>query len=124
MLSDALESIVNLAGAMMALAMLTIAEQPADDRHAYGHGKAEYFSSGFEGFLILLAAGAIGVSAVERLIDPQPLSDVGIGLAVSVVASAVNVSVASCVWRSPVPTISVRLLVSSVTARTSTSWPL
>jgi len=90
LLSDALESIVNLAGAMMALAMLTIAEQPADDRHAYGHGKAEYFSSGFEGFLILLAAGAIGVSAVERLIDPQPLSDVGIGLAVSVVASAVN----------------------------------
>lgn len=60
LLSDALESIVNLAGAMMALAMLTIAEQPADDRHAYGHGKAEYFSSGFEGFLILLAAGAIG----------------------------------------------------------------
>ena len=62
LLSDALESIVNLAGAMMALAMLTIAEQPADDRHAYGHGKAEYFSSGFEGFLVLLAAGAIGVS--------------------------------------------------------------
>ena len=90
LLSDALESFVNLAGAMMALAMLTVAEQPADDQHAYGHGKAEYFSSGFEGFLILLAAAAIGVSAVERLLDPQPLSDVGIGLAVSVVASAVN----------------------------------
>ncbi len=94
LLSDALESIVNLAGAMMALAMLTIAEQPADDRHAYGHGKAEYFSGGFEGFLILLAAAAIGVSAVERLLDPQPLSDVGIGLAVSVVASAVNFATA------------------------------
>lgn len=94
LLSDALESFVNLAGAMMALAMLTIAEQPADDQHAYGHGKAEYFSSGFEGFLILLAAVAIGVSAVERLLDPQPLSDVGIGLAVSVVASAVNFATA------------------------------
>lgn len=90
LLSDALESFVNLAGAMMALAMLTIAEQPADDRHAYGHGKAEYFSSGFEGLLILIAAVAIGWSAVERLLNLQPLSDVGIGLAVSVVASLVN----------------------------------
>ncbi len=90
LLSDAMESLVNLAGAMMALAMLTIAEQPADDQHAYGHGKAEYFSSGFEGLLILLAAVAIGVSAVERLLNPQPLSDVGFGLAVSVVASLVN----------------------------------
>ena len=78
LLSDALESLVNLAGAMMALAMLGIAEQPADDQHAYGHGKAEYFSSGFEGLLILFAAAAIGVSAVERLLNPQPLSDVGI----------------------------------------------
>ena len=90
LLSDALESFVNLAGAMMALAMLTIAEQPADERHAYGHGKAEYFSSGFEGFLILLAAIGIGISSFERLLNPQPLTDVGIGLAVSVVASAVN----------------------------------
>ena len=90
LLSDALESLVNLAGAMMALAMLGIAEQPADDQHAYGHGKAEYFSSGFEGLLILFAAAAIGVSAVERLLNPLPLSDVGIGLAVSVVASLIN----------------------------------
>lgn len=90
LLSDALESFVNLAGAMMALAMLTIAEQPADDRHAYGHGKAEYFSSGFEGLLILFAALAIGWSAVERLMNLQPLSDVGIGLAVSIAASVVN----------------------------------
>ncbi len=90
LLSDALESLVNLAGAMMALAMLGIAEQPADDQHAYGHGKAEYFSSGFEGLLILFAAAAIGISAVERLLNPQPLSDVGIGLAVSVVASLIN----------------------------------
>jgi len=90
LLSDALESVVNLAGAMMALAMITIAEQPADDHHAYGHGKAEYFSAGFEGLLILLAAIGIAVAAIERLRDPQPLEQLGIGLAVSVMASIVN----------------------------------
>jgi cation diffusion facilitator family transporter len=90
LLSDALESVVNLAGAMMALAMITIAEQPADDQHAYGHGKAEYFSAGFEGLLILLAAIGIGVAAIERLRNPQPLEQLGVGLAVSVVASIVN----------------------------------
>ena len=94
LLSDALESLVNLAGAIMALAMITLAEQPADEQHAYGHGKAEYFSSGFEGLLILLAAIAIGVSATHRLLNPQPLSDAGVGLAVSVVASALNLTVA------------------------------
>ena len=83
LLSDALESLVNLAGALMALAMITVAEQPADDDHAYGHGKAEYFSAGFEGLLILLAAVGIGVAAIERLLHPQPLEQVGIGLAVS-----------------------------------------
>ncbi|MDR1709773.1 MAG: cation diffusion facilitator family transporter, partial [Candidatus Accumulibacter sp.] len=88
LLSDALESFVNLAGAMMALAMLSVAEQPADEEHAYGHGKAEYFSSGFEGLLILLAAIAIGVSAVERLLRPEPLSDVAVGLGVSAAALA------------------------------------
>lgn len=90
LLSDALESFVNLAGALMALAMLTVAAQPADANHAYGHGKAEYFSSGFEGLLILLAALGIGVAAVERLLHPQPLEQVGIGLAVSVGASLIN----------------------------------
>jgi cation diffusion facilitator family transporter len=90
LLSDALESVVNLAGAMMALAMITVAEQPADDHHAYGHGKAEYFSGGFEGLLILLAAVGIGVAAIERLLHPQPLEQLGVGLAVSVVASLVN----------------------------------
>ena len=90
LLSDALESGVNLAGALMALAMLTVAAQPPDDNHTYGHGKAEYFASGFEGFLILVAAIAIGVAAIERLLHPQPLEQVGIGLVVSVVASAVN----------------------------------
>jgi cation diffusion facilitator family transporter len=94
LLSDALESFVNLAGAMMALAMLTIAEQPADEEHAYGHGKAEYFSSGFEGLLILLAAIAIGFSATERLLRPQPLSEVGAGLGISAAASLLNLFVA------------------------------
>jgi cation diffusion facilitator family transporter len=90
MLSDALESFVNLAGAMMALAMLSLAAQPADDNHAHGHGKAEYFSSAFEGLLIFLAAAGIAYAAIERLLNPQPLEAVAIGLAVSVVASVVN----------------------------------
>lgn len=90
LLSDALESIVNLAGAMMALAMISLAEQPADERHAYGHGKAEYFSAGFEGILILFAALAIAATACERLVDPHPLERVGVGLVVSCVASVLN----------------------------------
>jgi cation diffusion facilitator family transporter len=90
LLSDAIESFVNLAGALMALAMLSLAATPADDKHAYGHGKAEYFSSAFEGFLILLAAGSIAWTAIERFLHPQALEDVGVGLAVSVVASIIN----------------------------------
>jgi len=90
LLSDALESFVNLAGAMMALAMLTLAALPADDNHAHGHGKAEYFSSAFEGFLILVAAVGIAYAAIERLLNPQPLEAVGIGLGVSVVATIIN----------------------------------
>ncbi|MBK8525248.1 MAG: cation transporter [Betaproteobacteria bacterium] len=99
LLSDALESGVNLAGALMALAMLTVAAQPPDDNHAYGHGKAEYFSSGFEGFLILIAAIGIGVAAIERLLHPQPLEQVGVGLAVSVVASIINWATARTLMR-------------------------
>ena len=94
LLSDALESIVNLVGALMALAMLTIAARPADKNHAYGHNKAEYFSSGVEGTLILIAAASIAFTAVERLINPKPLEQIGIGLIVSVVASAANLFVA------------------------------
>jgi cation diffusion facilitator family transporter len=93
LLSDALESAVNLAGAMMALAMLTLAERPADEGHAFGHGKAEYFSSGFEGLLILLAAGAIVIAAIDRLLQPQPLEQIGIGLLVSLLASLINLAV-------------------------------
>ncbi len=90
LLSDALESFVNLAGALMALAMLSLAMAPADENHAYGHGKAEYFSSAFEGFLILVAAGSIAYAAIDRLLHPQAIEAVGIGLAVSVVASVIN----------------------------------
>jgi len=94
MLSDAIESFVNLAGALMALWMLTLAALPADESHAHGHGKAEYFSSAFEGFLILLAACSIGYAALARFINPQPLEAVGIGLLVSVVASIINFATA------------------------------
>jgi cation diffusion facilitator family transporter len=94
LLSDALESFVNLAGALMALSMLTLAAMPADENHAHGHGKAEYFSSGFEGFLILIAALCIAYAAIERLFNPQPIEAVGIGLAISLVASAINFATA------------------------------
>jgi cation diffusion facilitator family transporter len=79
LLSDALESVVNLAGAAMALAMLTVAERPADEGHAFGHGKAEYFSSGFEGLLILIAAAAIAIAAIERLLIRRNSSRSGLG---------------------------------------------
>jgi len=94
LLSDALESLVNLAGALMALSMLSLAAQPADENHAHGHGKAEYFSSAFEGFLIIVAAIGIAYAAIGRLLDPRPLQDVGIGLAVSAVASIINFATA------------------------------
>jgi cation diffusion facilitator family transporter len=94
LLSDALESVVNLVGALMALAMLTIAARPADEDHTYGHNKAEYFSSGVEGTLILIAAISIVITAIPRLITPTPIEQVGLGLGVSVAASLVNLIVA------------------------------
>jgi cation diffusion facilitator family transporter len=99
LLSDAIESGVNLVGGVMALAMLRIAERPADEDHAYGHGKAEYFSSGVEGTLILVAAISIAWAAVGRLITPKALEQVGAGLAVSVGASVVNLVVALILLR-------------------------
>ena len=99
LLSDAIESFVNLAGAIMALWMLTLAARPADDAHAHGHGKAEYFSSAFEGFLILLAAGSIGYAAIGRLMHPQALEAVAAGLLVSVVASIINFATARTLMR-------------------------
>ena len=99
LLSDAIESFVNLAGAIMALWMLTLAARPADDDHAHGHGKAEYFSSAFEGFLILLAAVSIGYAAIGRLMHPQALEAVAAGLLVSVVASIINFATARTLMR-------------------------
>lgn len=90
LLSDAMESLVNLASAVFGLMMVTIAARPADDEHPYGHHKAEYFSSGFEGILILVAALGIIWVAVHRLFDPQPIEQVGWGLALSVGSSALN----------------------------------
>ena len=99
LLSDAVESLVNLVGGIMALAMLTIAAKPADEDHAYGHSKAEYFSSGVEGGLILVAAVSIAIAAVMRLITPKPLEEIGVGLAVSAGASLVNLVVALLILR-------------------------
>jgi cation diffusion facilitator family transporter len=99
MLSDALESFVNLAAAVVTLAMLTVAARPPDEAYAYGYSKAEYFASGLEGTLILVAAVLIAIAAIERLLAPQPLERVGIGLAVSVAASAVNFGVARVLAR-------------------------
>ena len=90
LLSDAMESFVNLASALFGLVMVTIAKRPADADHPYGHHKAEYFSSGFEGILIIGAAGGIIWAATHRLFDPQPLTSVGWGLALSVVSSVFN----------------------------------
>jgi cation diffusion facilitator family transporter len=94
LLSDAVESIVNLMGALMALWMLTIAARPADESHMYGHSKAEYFASLAEGFFILLAAGSIGYAGIQRLMNPQELEKVGWGLSVSIIASVINFVVA------------------------------
>lgn len=90
LLSDALESLVNLAGAMFALAMVTVASRPPDADHPFGHHKAEYFSSGFEGILIFAAALGILWAAADRFLNPQPLEAVGLGITLAVVSSALN----------------------------------
>jgi cation diffusion facilitator family transporter len=90
LLSDALESLVNLAGATFALLMVSVAAQPPDEDHPYGHHKAEYFSSGFEGVLIFAAAAGIIWEAVHRLFAPQPVEQIGLGITLAVVSSAMN----------------------------------
>lgn len=94
LLSDAMESVVNLTAAMVALWMLRVAVRPPDDEHAYGHGKAEYFAGGFEGAMIAVAAMSIIWAAWPRLFDPQPLQQTGIGLGVCALASLINWGVA------------------------------
>ena len=90
MLSDALESLVNLAAALVLLFALWFGSFPPDETHSYGHEKVEFFASGFEGALILFAAGGILATAIPRLLAPTPIEQVGLGIAASVAASVVN----------------------------------
>lgn len=90
LLSDAAESCVNLVAAIVATWAVTFAAKPPDEDHEFGHSKAEYFSSGVEGALILVAAVSIAIAAWERLLHPQPLEQVGIGLGLSLVATVIN----------------------------------
>lgn len=99
LLSDAAESVVNLVAAVFALIVVRWAARPADEEHAYGHEKADYLAAGVEGSLILVAAGTIAYAAIGRLVDPQPLDDVGLGLAMSVLASLINFGVARTLIR-------------------------
>jgi len=99
LLSDALESLVNLGAAVIALVTLTIAARPADDGHPYGYDKAEYFSSGAEGTLIFVAAVAIAATAVDRLLNPQPIEQAGLGLVVTALATLINGGVAAVLYR-------------------------
>lgn len=99
LLSDALESVVNLVAAILALIAIAAAAKPADERHHFGHGKAEYLSAGAEGVMILVAAALIVYAAVERLLNPQPLEDLGIGLAITLGATVVNGAVGVIILR-------------------------
>src|SRR5690606_40137827 len=94
LLSDALESLVNLAAALIALYAISVAARPADEEHAYGHTKAEYLASGFEGGLIVVAAVSIGVVAVARRIHPRPSESLGLGGGAAIPASLVNLGAA------------------------------
>ncbi len=97
--SDALEGFVNLAAAIVVFITLKIVEKPPDDEHEYGHDKAEYFSSGIEGTLIVVAALSILYTSIERLLNPQPLQQVGLGLALALAASAINLGVGQLLIR-------------------------
>ena len=114
LLSDAMESFVNLASALFAIAMVTIAQRPADADHPFGHTKAEYFSSGFEGLLIAGAAVAIIWAAVHRFADPQPLQSLGWGLLLAVVSSVLNWLLA---WRMMIASREHRSIVLEADAR-------
>lgn len=102
LLSDAMESIVNVVAAAATMWLLFLSARPPDDRYAYGYSKAEYFASAFEGALILVAAFAIGWAAIVRLLHPQPIEQVGMGIAVSIVATAINFVVARLLLRAAI----------------------
>jgi len=99
LLSDAAESLVNLVAAVVALIALHVAARPADDNHNFGHGKAEYFSAGIEGLMIFVAAAFILFTSVQRFLNPAPIESVGLGLAISTVATAVNGAVGMLLLR-------------------------
>lgn len=99
LLSDALESVVNLVAAVMALLALIYAARPPDDSHEFGHDKIEYFSSGIEGSLIAVAAVSIATTAIDRLLNPHPLEQIGVGVVISLVASGVNLAVGQILMR-------------------------
>jgi cation diffusion facilitator family transporter len=99
LLSDALESVINLAAAVVALLLLKLATRPPDEEHSYGHDKVEYFASGIEGTLILLAAAAIAWAAASRLLAPQPLEQVGVSLIISLAATIINLVVGQILIR-------------------------
>ncbi len=99
LLSDALESLVNLPAAIVAFIALSAAARPEDEDHRYGHSKAEYFSSGFEGALILVAAASIIYASVRRLLAPRPIEQVALGAGISVIASLINLLVARILFR-------------------------
>lgn len=99
LLADAIESTANLVAAVVALIVLTVAAQPPDEEHAYGHTKAEYFASGVEGTLIFVAALSIGIAAISRFMAPQPIEQVGVGLTISIIAALLNLFVARILYR-------------------------
>jgi cation diffusion facilitator family transporter len=99
LLSDAAESVVNLVAAVVALIALQVAARPADNTHQFGHGKAEYFSAGIEGLMIFVAAAVILVTSVQRFLHPAALESVGLGLAISAFASAINGAVGMVLLR-------------------------
>lgn len=107
--SDAAESVVNLIAALVALWALTLAARPPDEEHAFGHSKAEYFSSGLEGALILIAAASIGIAAWDRLLNPQPLEQVGLGLLLTLISTAINGGVALILLRAGIRLRSITL---------------
>jgi cation diffusion facilitator family transporter len=109
LLSDALESLVNLAGALFALTMVTIAQRPADEGHPYGHHKAEYFSSGFEGALIFAAAIGIIWAAARRFVEPPPLQAIGLGITLTIISSALNGGLAWAMLRKALAVRSIAL---------------